>query len=147
LVATVDSMRVESIPVADSRPLRHAVLRPHEPPEAIAWQEPPEAVAYAAFEDGAERPIAVGLVGRDGEPGSWRVRGMATEPEARGRGAGTAVLAALIDHAREQGAERVWCNARIAARTLYDRAGFIVVSEEFEIEGIGPHYRMELTLD
>jgi GNAT superfamily N-acetyltransferase len=140
-------MRVVSIPVADSRPLRHAVLRPHEPPEAIAWQEPPEAVAYAAFEDGAERPIAVGLVGRDGGPGSWRVRGMASAPEARGRGAGAGVLAALIEYAREQGAERVWCNARIAARTLYERAGFIVVSEEFEIEGIGPHYRMELTLD
>ena len=139
-------MRVVSIPVTDSRPLRHAVLRPHEPPDAIAWQEPPAAVAYAAFEDGAERPIAVGLVGRDGEPGSWRVRGMATEPEARGRGAGTAVLVALVEYAREQGAERVWCNARIAARTLYERAGFIVVSEEFEIEGIGPHYRMELTL-
>jgi len=112
-------MRVAPIPVADSRPLRHAVLRPHEKPEAIAWQEPPAAVAYAAFEDG--RPIAVGLVGRDGEPGSWRVRGMATEPEARGRGAGTAVLAALIEYAREQGAERVWCNARIAARTLYEQ--------------------------
>ena len=126
--------------------MRHEVLRPHEPLEAIAWQEPSAAVAYAAFEDGAERPIAVGLVGRDGEAGSWRVRGMATEPEARGRGAGSAVLAALIDYAREQGAERIWCNARIAARTLYERAGFVVASEEFEIKGVGPHYRMELTL-
>ena len=63
-----------------------------------------------------------------------------------GRGAGSAVLAALIDYAREQGAERIWCNARIAARTLYERAGFVVASEEFEIKGVGPHYRMELTL-
>ena len=137
-------MRVVSIPIEDSRPLRQAVLRPQEPLAAVARMEPLEAVAYAAFEDGAERPIAVGLVGRDGEPGGWRVRGMATEPEARGRGAGTAVLQALIEHARGQGATLVWCNARIGARTLYERAGFRVVSDEFEIEGIGPHYRMEL---
>lgn len=139
-------MRVVSIPIEDSRPLRHAVLRPHEPLEAVARMEPSEAVAYAALEDGAERPIAVGLVGRDGAREGWRVRGMATEPAARGRGAGTAVLDALIEHARGQGATLVWCNARIAARTLYERAGFRTVSDEFEIEGIGPHYRMELDL-
>ena len=74
------------------------------------------------------------------------MRGMATEPEARRRGAGSAVLTALIDHARENGATLVWCNARIGARTLYERAGFAVVSEQFEIDGIGPHYRMELSL-
>jgi GNAT superfamily N-acetyltransferase len=118
-------MRVESILVEDSRPLRHAVLRPHQPLEVIAGHEPPGAVAYAAFEDGEQQPIAVGLVGRDGGPDVWRVRGMATEPEARGRGAGSAVLRALI---------------------LYERCGFVVVSEQFEIETIGPHYRMELKL-
>jgi GNAT superfamily N-acetyltransferase len=139
-------MRIASIPVVDSRPLRHAVLRPHQPPEVIAGHELPGAVAYAAFEDSSEEPIAVGLVGRDGGPDVWRVRGMATEPEARGRGAGSAVLTALIDHARENGATLVWCNARIGARTLYERAGFAVVSEQFEIDGIGPHYRMELSL-
>jgi GNAT superfamily N-acetyltransferase len=139
-------MRVESILVEDSRPLRHAVLRPHQPLEVIAGHEPPGAVAYAAFEDGEQQPIAVGLVGRDGGPDVWRVRGMATEPEARGRGAGSAVLRALIDHARANGGALVWCNARIAARTLYERCGFVVVSEQFEIETIGPHYRMELKL-
>jgi ribosomal protein S18 acetylase RimI-like enzyme len=71
---------------------------------------------------------------------------MATEPEARGRGAGAALLTALIQYAREQGAIRVWCNARLGALTLYRRAGFEVVSERFEIPEIGPHYRMELPL-
>lgn len=139
-------VRIAAIPVADTRSLRHSVLRPQEPLETIVSHEPPGAVAFAAFEDGDERPIAVGLVGPGGEPGSWRVRGMATEPEARGRGAGTAVLDALVAHARENGARLVWCNARVGARTLYERAGFSATSEEFEIETIGPHYRMELAL-
>jgi GNAT superfamily N-acetyltransferase len=140
-------MRISSVPVADTRLLRHAVLRPREPPEAIVAHEPAGAVAFAALEDGDERPIAVGLVGPEGGPGSWRVRGMATEPEARGRGAGTAVRAALIAHARANGATLVWCNARVRAVTLYERAGFRAVSDEFEVDRIGPHYRMELPLD
>jgi GNAT superfamily N-acetyltransferase len=71
---------------------------------------------------------------------------MATEPDARGLGAGSAVLAALLDHAGCFGAHpptRVWCNARVPARTLYERAGFTVVSEEFETPQIGPHLVME----
>jgi ribosomal protein S18 acetylase RimI-like enzyme len=84
-------------------------------------------------------------VGPDGGPGSWRVRGMATAPHARGKGAGAAVLDALVGHAIAQGATRVWCNARTPARSLYEREGFRVVSEEFEIPEIGPHLAMERT--
>jgi predicted GNAT family N-acyltransferase len=40
----------------------------------------------------------------------------------------------------------VWCNARTPARTFYERAGFVVASEEFEPRDIGPHFRMELAL-
>jgi GNAT superfamily N-acetyltransferase len=140
-------MRVARVRVSDTRSLRHSVLRPHEAFSEIVSHEPRGAVAYAAFEADGAQPIAVGLVGPEGEPGSWRVRGMATEPEARGRGAGTAVLAALVQYALEQGATRVWCTARIGAVTLYQRAGFEIVSERFEIPGIGPHYRMELVLE
>jgi GNAT superfamily N-acetyltransferase len=67
---------------------------------------------------------------------------MATDPAHRGRGVGGAILDALVDHARAQGATRVWCNARTPALSLYARAGFEPESEEFEIPGIGPHFVM-----
>jgi GNAT superfamily N-acetyltransferase len=69
---------------------------------------------------------------------------MATAPRARRRGAGSAILHALVQHAIAHGATRVWCNARTPALTLYQRAGFVVASDEFEPPDIGPHYRMEL---
>jgi ribosomal protein S18 acetylase RimI-like enzyme len=118
------------------------VLRPHETLEEMASHEPPGAFAVGALEGG--ELLGVGLVGPDGADGHWRVRGMATEPGARGRGVGSAVLAALVEHAAEQGATRVWCNARKPAQSLYERAGFRVVSEEFELPHIGPHLVMEL---
>jgi ribosomal protein S18 acetylase RimI-like enzyme len=133
-------IRVESVPAELTRPLRQAVLRPHESLEELASHEQPGAHAVGAFD--GERLIAVGFVGPDGEVDEWRVRGMATAPEARGRGAGSAVLGALIEHAAAQGATRIWCNARIPALSLYARAGFEVESEEFEIPGIGPHVVM-----
>jgi ribosomal protein S18 acetylase RimI-like enzyme len=112
--------------------------------DELAGHEPPGSVAFGVSVDDAL--VAVGLVGPEGGPGAWRIRGMATVPEARGRGAGTAVLSALVEHAVSGGATRIWCNARIGARSLYERAGFRVISEEFDVPRIGPHYVMELTV-
>jgi hypothetical protein len=56
------------------------------------------------------------------------------------------VLEALVHHAVAHGATRLWCNARTPARTLYERVGFVVASDEFEPPQIGPHYRMELSI-
>jgi ribosomal protein S18 acetylase RimI-like enzyme len=91
--------------------------------------------------------VAVGFIHPDAaETGTWRVRGMATLPHARGRGAGTAVLAALLEYAAAHGATSVWCSVRIAATTLYERAGFRVVSDRVDVPEIGPHLVMELEL-
>ncbi len=138
----MEHLHLRSIPLEETRELRRDVLRPYMTVDELAETEPSGAVAFGVF-DGDEL-VAVGLVGPDGEPGDWRVRGMATAPHARGRGAGTKVLQALVQHALDNGATRLWCNARTPARSLYERAGFIATSDEFETPRIGPHYRMEL---
>jgi GNAT superfamily N-acetyltransferase len=137
-------LSVRPVSLADTRVLRRDVLRPYMEVEELATHEPAGAVAFGAFAGG--ELVAVGLIGADGEPGDWRVRGMATRPDARGRGAGGAILHALVQHAIDQGATRVWCNARTRALNLYERAGFVIASEEFEPPDIGPHYRMELAV-
>jgi GNAT superfamily N-acetyltransferase len=154
----VSDVVVREIPVADTRPLRHAILRPTEPLEQLVAHEHERTFAVGAFEQ--EQLLAVGqiapdarspsgLVDLDARPpsghlaGEWRVRGMATAEHARSRGLGAAVLDALVLHAIAEGATRVWCNARTPARSFYERAHFRVVSEEFQIAGIGPHFVME----
>lgn len=133
---------MRSVSLEQTRPLRRAVLRPHEALEQMACSESADAFAVGAFD--ADELVAVGLVAPDGQPGGWRIRGMATAPAARGKGAGTAVLDALLEHALAHGARRIWCNARTPARSLYERAGMRVISEEFELPMIGPHVVMEL---
>jgi len=141
----VAELAVREISLADSRPLRRSVLRPHQSLEDLAEHETPGAFAVGAFDGDAL--VAVGFVAPDGEPGAWRVRGMATAAEARGRGAGTAVLDALVEHAVGQGAIRLWANVRTPARSLYERAGFAVTSDEFELPEIGPHVVMERIIE
>jgi len=68
--------------------------------------------------------------------------GMATDPERRGRGIGTRVLAAALDHVRAAGGTVIWCNARTPARTLYERAGFAAHGDEWVDPVIGPHVAM-----
>jgi GNAT superfamily N-acetyltransferase len=140
----VEQFDLRPVSLEETRVLRRDVLRPYMTVEELATHEPPGAVAFGAFQAG--ELVAVGLVGPEGEPGDWRVRGMAAAPNARGRGAGSRILETLVQHAIEHGATRVWCNARTPARTLYERAGFAVASEEFEPPDIGPHYRMELAV-
>lgn len=134
---------LRSIPLAQTRTLRRDVLRPYMTVDELAEHEPGDPVAFGVFE--GDVLIAVGVVGPEGaERGDWRIRGMATAPQARGRGAGTRVLQALVQHATDNGATRVWCNARTPALSLYERAGFVATSDEFQTPRIGPHYRMEL---
>ena len=67
---------------------------------------------------------------------------MATEPDVRGAGFGAALVAACVEHAAAHGGSELWCNARMGALGFYRRMGFDVVSDEFDIPGIGPHVVM-----
>ena len=87
-------LSLRPVSLEETRVLRRDVLRPYMEVEELATHEPAGAVAFGAFADGDL--VAVGLVGPDGEPGDWRVRGMATRPDARGQGAGSAILHALV---------------------------------------------------
>jgi GNAT superfamily N-acetyltransferase len=71
--------------------------------------------------------VATGTV-RERERG-WQVRGMAVVESMRGRGLGTAVLDAVLAHVADNGGGTVWCHARVAAVSLYERAGFVAVGE------------------
>ena len=131
----MSQLDLRPVPLEETRKLRRDVLRPYLSVDELAATEPGGAVAFGVFEGDAL--LAVGLVGPDGEPGDWRVRGMATAPHARGRGAGTKVLQALVQYATDNGATRVWCNARTPARSLYERAGFVATSDELRPRGSG----------
>jgi GNAT superfamily N-acetyltransferase len=123
----------------DVRPLRAAILREGRGPDSVVWPGDDDPRSGHVLLDG----VAAGSV-LPQDDGSWRVRGMATAPEARGRGLGARVLSELLAHARAHGATSIWCAARPAAMSLYERAGFVAVGEPWDDPELGPHQRMEL---
>lgn len=129
------------------RPLRAEVLRPGRPSAELIYpgDEAPDTLHAAVLLDG--EVVGVASVMRYPHPRApladdWRIRGMASRPELRGRGIGAALLASCEAHGRGHDGVRIWCNARAGARGFYERGGFSVEGECFEIAGIGPHHLM-----
>ncbi len=132
-------------------PLRRAVLRPHESDAQVAAAMADPRVLAVGVPDG-DRLLACALAQPEPCPdpvegGSpWRLRGMATDPGHRGRGLGASVLARLLAEVADRGGDVVWCNARVPAVALYERAGFAVLGEPWQEPVIGPHVRMAVSL-
>ncbi|QQL49495.1 GNAT family N-acetyltransferase [Mucilaginibacter ginkgonis] len=76
----------------------------------------------------------------------YQLRGMATSTSHRGKGIGNQLVNFAIVYLRGQGANYVWCNARKNAVKFYSGLGFEIISPEFEIAGIGPHFKMYLKI-
>ncbi len=70
---------------------------------------------------------------------AYQLRGMATLEEHRGKGLGNQLVNFAIVYLRGQKVNYLWCNARAKAIPFYQNVGFEVISDEFELHGIGPH--------
>ena len=144
-------MDVATITAAQARELRRAVLRPDAPPEQNIYpgDDDPASLHIGLYDQGALIAIASVLnqpPQGDADPGAWRLRGVAVRENYRNRGLGAGLLEICIAYASESGGSFIWCNARAAARTFYERAGFVVASEPFEVAASGTHVVMQKTL-
>jgi predicted GNAT family N-acyltransferase len=139
------TVTVEEVAAGVTYPLRGAVLRPGRPVE-IPGDDDPETFHLAART--AEGQV-VGVLRFHPNPcpwwkagQAWQLRGMATDPAVRGTGAGRALVAAGLALVAARGGDLVWCDARAAAVGFYERMGFTVVTEPYEMTPIGPHLGM-----
>jgi len=71
----------------------------------------------------------------------FQIRAMATCDSVRGKGIGLKLLNSAETCAFDLvGAHYLWANARTSAIGFYKKAGYTVCGEEFDIEGVGPHF-------
>jgi predicted GNAT family N-acyltransferase len=136
------------IEACEAYPLRQMVLRPYLTVDQVGTDyDHAEGTFHVGYKID-DQIVAIMSVLRDEDPSTdedaWRIRSMASHPDVRGSGCGGKVLEFGISHAL--GIERlpIWCNARKVAYGFYERYGFAIVREEFEIDGIGPHKVMRL---
>tara|TARA_R110002072_G_scaffold150953_7_gene299952 strand:+ start:7934 stop:8395 length:462 start_codon:yes stop_codon:yes gene_type:complete len=146
---------IREITAAQTRPVRQRVLRPHQHPDELVYpgDDADDSFHLGAYQGNEPISTLVAILSmyRAPKPESitpaWRIRGMASIPEARGSGLGRL----LVEHAREKvwAIDRapIWCNARESAFGFYHKLGFEIEGGVFEIEGIGPHAVMVLEPD
>lgn len=99
---------------------------------------------FAAFDRESRCLACVSYMRADlaGEP-AYQLRGMAVTQELQGRGIGSRLLGfAEAEMIARTSVHVHWCNARMAAVVFYEHHGWRSVGDVFEIEGVGPHYRM-----
>ena len=139
-------MTIRRARLAEIFRLRHAELRPGRPPAHAEFDgdEDSETVHVGAFDASGEIVGCATLMRRpyDGTPAA-QLRGMATRADRARQGIGTGVLGFCEGLARDDWrVGLLWCNARSGAAGFYARLGWTVMSEPFDLPGIGPHVRM-----
>jgi GNAT superfamily N-acetyltransferase len=110
-------MRVRYIKAAETYPLRQQLLRPLQPIDEMDWYGDNADTSFHVGAEEGEELICVAsfMLERCEQVLGWRqyrLRGMATQPDQQGSGAGKAVLKFGLDHLRGLKADLVWCNAR-----------------------------------
>ena len=134
--------------------LRRRVLRDGTPSSdpRFAADERPGTFHLAAIAGGRVVGVATftpqPLASRPGAQAA-QLRGMATEPDARGTGAGRALFQAGVERLRASGYALLWAKARDSALAFYERVGMHVEGDSYVTPETGlPHHTvvMDLTL-
>ena len=134
------------IPVSPEQtyPLRRAVLRKNMPNEPHEFK--------GDFDNGAfhlgfflEDRI-VGVVTVLIFENVAQIRGMAVDEAFQGKGIGAQLVKEAEFLIKQKQVSRIWMNARASAVSFYEKLGYSILGDRFEIEPIGPHYVMEKNL-
>jgi len=141
---------IKRITQADTLALRSAVLRNNKPfTECVLPTDDAAGIFHLGYYEEGQL-ICIGTFFPEDYPGygkgGVRLRGMATDPAFAGQGFGARLIKFAINELTSAKASYIWCNARKTAVGFYSKLGFEIVSEEFEVAGIGPHFNMLIRL-
>lgn len=130
--------------------LRHVILRQGLPRESaiFAGDDRADARHYAAFsKDSPICCLTLHVSLWEGQA-AWQLRGMATASDWQDRGVGNALMDWMEAELRKDPStpRLLWCNARVPAKRFYEKRGWRIASEQFDIPTAGPHVKMTKTL-
>ena len=72
----------------------------------------------------------------------YQLGGMAILHEFQGEGYGNILILNGIEKLKNKQIDIVWCNARVSALHFYQKNGFQIIGDEFDIPKIGGHFVM-----
>jgi predicted GNAT family N-acyltransferase len=111
--------------------LRQEVLYPAQPLHTMKIDEDDNGLHFGAFYSNQ----LVGVVSLFQRESDFQFRKFAVAPQMQYKGVDNTLLQYIINFARAQGGNRIWCNARLQATGFYIKAGFASTGETFSING------------
>lgn len=144
---------IRFVSAVDVRPLRREVLRVGMPDATVDFEgDDDPGTFHLAIVDSAGEIVAVSTwmnrpCADDPHRPSMQLRGMATRRGLQHTGLGGLLLESGFRHARANGTNLIWANARDEAMPFYLRHGFEIIGDGF-IETVTrlPHHRVRRDL-
>jgi GNAT superfamily N-acetyltransferase len=144
-------LEIIQIKSTETYPLRKEVLRPNGIWEDCIFEGDDNKKTFhlGAFKDGRlvsissfyfENHLAIT------EKYQYRLRGMATHPRFQKKGFSSQLLKTAFPIIIKNSGSIIWCNARESAIGFYEKLGFKIIGDRFEILRVGPHYLMKKEL-
>ena len=136
------------IPSKQTYPLRYSVLWPHKKSLnecGLDVDDMESTFHVGAFKKKEIVSIGTFLIQRNEkfkEEKQYRLRAMATSPIVRGENFGKKVIEFAIQELRNRKVDLLWCDAREIALGFYEKMGFTVVGDFYDVPQIGPHKLM-----
>lgn len=141
-------LEVGIISAEETYPLRLKVLWPHKNSLnecGIDVDDLSGTFHVGAFKNGELVSIGTFLIQKNEkfkEKIQYRLRAMATSPVVRGENFGKKIIDFALEELQNRKVELLWCDAREFALGFYEKMGFTVVGDFYDVPKIGPHKLM-----
>ena len=138
-------IEIKKITAFESIIVRHPVLRPGRPIESCHF-DGDDLLSTSHFGLFLENQLA-GVISAFkaqnklfSEENQYQIRGMAVLSEFQKKGFGEALLEYCENEIRLKSGNLIWFNARETAIGFYEKSGYEILGDQFEIPDVGPHY-------
>ena len=138
-------MEIKKITAFETIIVRHPVLRPGRPIESCHF-DGDDLLSTSHFGLFLENQLASVISAFKiqnklfSEENQYQIRGMAVLSEFQKKGFGEALLEYCENEIRLKSGNLIWFNARKTAIGFYEKSGYEILGDQFEIPDVGPHY-------
>ncbi|MFP5080351.1 GNAT family N-acetyltransferase [Pedobacter sp. JCM 36344] len=139
---SANQVQIEQVRYELTWRIRHEVMYPNLPFEAIKLPSDPDGIHFGLYAN--DQLTSVVSIFNEGS--IYQFRKFATLDPFQSKGYGSMLLSYIIAYIRQDGGNKLWCNARLSAIKFYERFGFSPFGEPFSEHGID-FVIMELQLE
>ena len=137
---------LKEITITEAFSVRHPVLREGKPLESCHFEGDDLATTkhFGYFNNNNLIGI-ISVFKKDNvffEQSQFQIRGMAVLTTHQKKGIGAALVRLAEQYIESQKGSLIWLNARIIAVEFYEKSGYQIIGNSFEIPEIGTHYVM-----